>query len=270
MPEQTRVDWNQLMEEALTAPGQLGNVYNRLHEYSFGNNLLFLSQGVREPVASWKRWQSLGRHVLQGARAKQVIVPIIIKDRREEAEESDGANAPDKRVVGFKLVRGVFALSDTDGPELPPVQLPTWDLQHALATLAIKQVPFQGLNGNIQGYAVEREIAINPIAAHPEKTLFHELGHVVLGHTVASSLGEYATHRGLMEFQAESTAYLSLNEVGRMDEETASHSRGYIRHWLQDERPGERAIRLVFAATDQILRAGRVAIGAVSNAEGKP
>lgn len=253
MPEQTNINWAELMEEALTAPGHMGNVYNRFHEYSLTNRLLFLSQGVREPVASYKRWQSLGRHVLRGAQAKQVIVPIIIKDRDRPEDE-----APDERLVGFKLVRGVFSLSDTDGPDLPPVRLPQWDLACALARLAIRRVPFQQLNGNVQGYAVGRDIAINPVAAHPDKTTFHELGHVVLGHTVASSLGEYATHHGIMEFQAESTAYLSMHELGRLDDETAAHSRGYIQHWLHNERPSDRAIRLVFAATDQILRAGRV------------
>lgn len=262
MPEQTTLDWTQLMEEALTAPGHLGNVYNRFHNYSLTNMLLFFSQGIREPVASFKRWQSLGRHVLRGARAKQVIVPVIVTERGTEEQE--------ERLLGFKLVRAVFALSDTAGPELPPVKTPRWDLPQALATLAIRQVPFRELNGNVQGYAVEREIAINPLAVHPEKTLFHELGHVVLGHTVARSHGEYASHRGLMEVQAEATAYLSINELGRMDADMAAHSRGYIRHWVQDERPSERHIRLVFAATDQILRAGRVVVGATAPASDEP
>jgi len=61
-----------------------------------------------------------------------------------------------------------------------------------------------------------------------------------------------------MEFEAEGTAYLVMNELELMDEETASHSRGYIRHWLQDEQPPERSVRQVFRAAEAILKAGRV------------
>jgi Zn-dependent peptidase ImmA (M78 family) len=41
------------------------------------------------------------------------------------------------------------------------------------------------MNGNAQGYASPaKQIAINPVAALPHKTMFHELAHMVLGHTV--------------------------------------------------------------------------------------
>jgi hypothetical protein len=38
-------------------------------------------------------------------------------------------------------------------------------------------------DGNCQGYARQRTIAVSPLAELPEKTRFHELAHVVLGHT---------------------------------------------------------------------------------------
>ena len=110
----------------------------------------------------------------------------------------------------------------------------------------------------MQGYSVGVEYAINPIAVNPTKTRFHEIGHIVLGHTIASRHREYTTHRGLMELEAESTAHLAMNEVGILDERTADVSRGYIQHWLHDEEPPDRAIQHVFRATDAILRAGRL------------
>jgi hypothetical protein len=61
--EQSKLDWNKLLNEALTAPGNLGNTYSRFHDYSITNELLFLMQGLHEPVASYSRWQSLGRQV---------------------------------------------------------------------------------------------------------------------------------------------------------------------------------------------------------------
>jgi len=61
-----------------------------------------------------------------------------------------------------------------------------------------------------------------------------------------------------MEFQAEATAYLVMNELELMDEEAAAHSRGYIRHWLGEEQPPDQTIRQVFTAANRILRAGRI------------
>ena len=258
MPEQPKLDWNALMDEALTAPGNLGNVYNRFHEYSLTNMLLFVMQGVREPVASYSRWKSLGRQVIKGARAKEVIVPLLVNEKPPEDETEAEKRERVARLIGFKVVRGVFSLSDTDGPELPPQPTPGWDLQKALAKLGIREVPFNEMNGNVQGYSRGLEFAINPVATNRSKTVFHELGHIVLGHTLPHSLAEYQTHRGLKEFEAEGTAYLAMNELELMDEETAAHSRGYIRHWLHDEQPPAPSIRAAFRAAEAILRAGRI------------
>jgi antirestriction protein ArdC len=83
-------------------------------------------------------------------------------------------------------------------------------------------------------------------------TRFHEIGHIVLGHTIASRHEDYATHRGLMEFEAEAAAYLAMNELGVLDERTAEVSRGHMRHWLRDEKPSDKAVQHVFRATDAI------------------
>jgi N-terminal domain of anti-restriction factor ArdC len=257
MGEQTRIDWQRLIDTALTAPGSTGNVYNRFYEYSFGNRMLLLMQGVYEPVATYDRWHAIGRHVIRGARAREIIRPIFVEvdptlDDPEEQKEKVA------RLIGFKAVRAVFPMSETFGPEPPPIEYPKWDVATALAKLSIRRVPFVHPNGNVQGYAVNRDIAINPLAVQPERTLMHELGHVMLGHTLATSLSEYGQHRGVMEAQAELTAYLVLNELGMMTDELASHARGYSQHWLNGERLSDRAIQLIFAVTDQILKAGRV------------
>src|SRR5579859_5507564 len=85
--EHTRVDWPRLLDEALTTPGNLTGVYDRFHDYSLTNMLLFRMQGIHEPVASYSRWQSLGRHVLKGSHAKDVIVPVLIKGEPEPEED---------------------------------------------------------------------------------------------------------------------------------------------------------------------------------------
>lgn len=261
MPEQRKIDWNQLMAEALTMPGNMQGVYDRFYNYSFANMLLLRLQGVHEPIATYKRWQQLGRQVLSGATAKEIIVPLTRTVELTPDPERPNEPLQQRIVTGFKLVRAVFPLSGTMGEELPP-PLPRadWRKEQALTNLGVTEVSFESMDGNVQGYSRGRELAINPVAVHPEKTLLHELGHIVLGHTITRSLGEYATHRGIMEFQAEGTAYLCCNELELLDEATAAHSRGYIRHWLEDEQPPEQAIRQAFGAADRILKAGRMAM----------
>jgi hypothetical protein len=256
-----RIEWRRLLEEALTVEGSILGVYDRFHDYSLANVVLFRAQGIREPVASFSRWKALGRHVMRGAHAKEVIVPVLVNEPAPPDEEPRQEKRERvARLIGFKVVRAVFALSDTDGPEPPPVELPGWDMQTALTKLGIRQAPFDETNGNVQGWSRGAEIAISPVAVRPTKTLMHELGHVVLGHTLPHAYEDYATHRGIKEFQAEAVAYLAMNELGQLDEEMASTSRGYIQHWLANEQPPDKAIQQVFTATDRILRAGRVAI----------
>jgi hypothetical protein len=263
--EQTpiRIEWNKLLDEALTAPGHLGDVYSRFHDYSLTNMMLFLMQGIREPVASFKTWKSLGRHVVKGAKAKEVIVPVLVNEPAPEPSEDESFEEKRERIarlIGFKVVRAVFALSDTDGDYIPPPEPQGWNKTTALARLGAREVYFDQVNGNLQGWSRGTEFAINPMAVHPNKTLFHELGHIILGHTLAHHYEEYQAHRGIMEFQAEATAYLLMNELELMDDETASHIRGYIRHWLGEEHPPDQAIRQVFTTADRLLRAGRVAV----------
>jgi hypothetical protein len=224
-----------------------------------------MSQGVETPVATYARWQSLGRQVLKGSKAKEIVRPIIItlKDQLDDQGEP-------KKLMKFKPVKCLFTVSDTEGEELPPAEIPDWSLDRALDTLDIKRVPFQLLDGNTAGYSYDRNIAINPVAVHPLKTTFHELGHVVLGHTAPEAIAEYSTHRGVKEFQAESTAYLTMNELEQLTEDEACESRGYIQGWLRKERPPDVAIRQVFSATDKILKAGRPEASAVSPEPDQP
>lgn len=277
-----RLDWKRLLEEALTTPGNLGTTYARFWDYSITNLLLFRMQGIHEPVASASRWRAIGRRVLSNAQPKEVIVPVLVSEpapqdaelnnpaeqateQRAEASEPPPTTGEQQakrervaRLVGFRAVRAVYTLSDTEGADLPPVKTPGWDLPTALGKLAIREVPFDSSDGNLQGYSYGLDIAINPIAVNPTKTRFHEIGHIVLGHTIPQYHAAYATHRGIREFEAESTAYLVMNELGQLDEDTASRSRGYIQHWLQDEQPPEAAIKHVFRAADAILKAGRI------------
>ncbi len=245
---ENKLDWPALIEVALSAPGSVGNTYNRFYNYSFLNQILLLMQGVNEPVATYKRWTELGRQVQKGSKAKQIVRPVVIKRKAETEGEEDST------FMRFKAVPCLFGLSETEGEALPMVEPVGWDLNTALEVLDIKRVDFAHLDGNVAGYSTERKVAINPVATDPLGTMFHEIAHVVLGHT---STENQEQHRGLGEFQAEATAYLAMHELEELSEAQASESRGYIQGWLRDKRPPDAAIKAVFKATDTILRAGR-------------
>lgn len=242
-------DWTELINYALNTPGSLGNTYNRFYNYSYFNQMLLLMQGVQEPVATYKRWQELGRQVQKGSHARTIMRPIFYK------QEENGQEV--QKLRGFKYVKCLFPVSETAGDALPPYEPAQWSPDQAMTNLGIKEVPFRLLDGNTAGYSFDRMVAINPVAPYPLKTLVHELGHIILGHTEPGKHDEYTEHRGLKEFQAEATAYIVMNELEVMEHMNASESRAYIQNWLNGNKPGDADIRQVFGAVDKILKAGR-------------
>jgi hypothetical protein len=98
----------------------------------------------------------------------------------------------------------------------------------------------------------------------PHKTRFHELAHVVLGHTSEAVEGltdSETTPRSLKEVEAEAVALVCLEALNLPG---ADHSRGYIQHWNQlrgAEPIPERSAQRIFKAADQILKAGTAESG---------
>jgi antirestriction protein ArdC len=258
------IDWAATLTEALNAPGALGTTYARFYNYSFLNQIRLAMQGVHEPVGTYNRWQELGRHVRKGSKAKIVLAPVLVGGNLKDGNGnvvlgSDGKPRKRQILVGFRDSRTVFGFSDTDGDDLPPVDLPGWDTDTALAALNVDRVPFTMVNGNAQGYAFEdtdgRHLALNPTAAYPAKTLLHELAHLTLGHCKHGD----ETHRGVAEFEAESVAYLAAKELELVNWD-ASESRAYIQTWLGGTEVSDDNISRVFAAVNKILAAGHVAV----------
>ena len=119
------------------------------------------------------------------------------------------------------------------------------------------EVPFDATNGNVLGFARERSIAINPINPMPHKTRFHELAHVLLGHTSEGGLNDgELTPRNLRECEAEAVALLCLAALDLPGIEMLA---GYIQSWWGAGNPiPERSAQRVLKAADQILKAGTV------------
>lgn len=250
----------ELLDTLLTAEGSVGSTYNRFHDYSPRNLAFLMMQGCPpEPVATYGKWQELGRQVQKGEKAYSILRPIQVRlEAKDEADE-------DKMIRRFKVVRALFAYSQTAGEELPEPQPREWSKERALGALGINLVKFNLYDGNTGGYAVGRDVAINPVAPYPLRTLLHEISHVEHGHTTGVGLQTYRTHRGQMEFEAEASAYVCLSGMGELDEETANVSRGYVQGWLRDQQPAEASLRRVLNVSTRILTAGYKPNEEVSN-----
>lgn len=140
------------------------------------------------PINTFPKWQALGRYVKRRERALTLCMPITRKRRGEESD-NDASNG-EGRFTTFVHKARWFVLSQTEGNDLEPQVTPDWDAKRALAGLDIELIAFDSTDGNCQGFARKRQIAINPVAQLPHKTLFHELGHVVIGHTLETDFAD--------------------------------------------------------------------------------
>jgi hypothetical protein len=259
--------WSALLVEAVNKPGMIMEAYSAFHHYSIGNQILALVQcqmrGLEPgPINTFPGWQALGRSVKRGERALILCMPITRKARDEEAESNgDDANG-ERTFTSFMHKARWFVISQTVGEEFNPPRLPEWEAERALAALDIEQIAFTDTDGNCQGYARKRQIAINPVAQLPHKTLFHETAHVILGHTSEADFTDTErTPKNLREVEAEAVALLCCEALNL---EGAEFCRGYIQNWLcpaigydADAIP-EKSAQKIFRAADQILRAGRL------------
>jgi hypothetical protein len=245
--------WSELLTAAVNQPGMILKAYSAFHGYSLGNRILALMQcslrGIEPgPINTYVGWQTLNRQVRKGEKALTLCMPLA----RNVKDESGNSQ---QVITNFIYKPRWFVLSQTDGEDyqLPP--MPGWDKGRALASLSITEEPFTDLDGNTQGYAKGRSVAISPVAALPHKTLMHELAHIELGHTSESDFNDTEhTPRKLREVEAESVALLVLDSL---ELEGASFCRGYIQGWLKGDVIPERSAQKIFAAADRILKAGR-------------
>jgi antirestriction protein ArdC len=209
------------------------------HAYSLNNVLLILSQRPdAERVAGFRKWQALGRQVRKGEKSLR----IFGYSTKKVTEQDENGEDVEKRYPRFPIL-SVFDIAQTDpvdpdaaDPSTLAAPLTGTDDHGVIATLTAHleadgwsvehTEPGQGRNGFTEPEGRRVVIGSHLSPEHAAKTLIHELAHIVLGHT--DDLTEYAEHRGLMETEAESVAYVVAGLVGF---DTAAYSIGYVAGW---------------------------------------
>lgn len=251
MDNQTR--WTELLKAAVMEPGLILRAYSAFHGYSLSNQVAALIQcqqrGIEPgPINTYPGWQKLNRQVRKGEKAIWLCMPLTRK-RKDEGGEDQSV------ITTFVWKPHWFVLTQTEGEPVPMPEIPAWNKEKALAALDIREIPFTSTDGNVQGYAQKRQIAISPLAAVPHKTLFHEIAHVEMGHTLESEFTDSErTPRNLREVEAEAVAMLLCESLELSGVE---YCRGYLQSWLNGDVVPEKSAQKIFGAADRILRSGR-------------
>lgn len=238
----------------------MGEAYRAFHGYSIGNQFAALFEcmmrGIEpSPIASYNAWKAKGRQVRRGEKAIVLCMPITMKAKTGEIDPATGEEKA-STWTRFVWKPNWFVMSQTDGEPVEFPEIAGWDRAKALEGLGIAETEFHLLDGNTQGYAEGKAIAVNPVAAFPYKTTAHEMAHIILGHTEAGKMGDgERIPANMMEVEAEAVAMIVCDAL---DLPGADESRGYIQNWNVTGEPiSEKSARRIFSAADRILRAGR-------------
>lgn len=256
-------EWAAILADAISRPGVISQAYSTFWQYSIGNQLLAWFQCLERsltpgPINTFLGWQKLNRFVKKGERALHLCMPVTCRSQRK-VKSKDQPKDEMEMIEFTKFIYRPhwFVLSQTEGMDFAPLPIPNWEEERALENLNISRIEFDHLDGNTQGYARERTVAVSPIAFMPHRTLFHEVAHVVLQHT--TELGQMddseRTPVNVREVEAESVALICCESLGLAG---ADFSRGYIQSWLFGSQTiPERSAQRIFKAADLIIRAGR-------------
>lgn len=203
---------------------------SRFYDYSLGNTILIAMQmPTATHVASFRSWKrDFNRYVKKGERGIEILVPMLVKDRDEDADEER------RRLVGFR-VGHVFDVSQTDGEPLPSlVDEVAGDVERYAAILdavrAVSAYPVEfvaNLPEGTNGFFRRGEfVAIREGMSKGQtvKTALHELAHSRLHDGDPEGMPD----RAMREVQAESVAYAVSAALGL---DTSGYSFGYVASW---------------------------------------
>lgn len=274
------------------------HVAARFHDYSFNNILLIAAQRPEATtVAGFQAWKALGRQVNKGERGIQILAPVVRRAAAlggaDPAREHSGLNPDDpatvgttaaRRLAGFRVAH-VFDVSQTSGPALPERPTPVlltgqappgvWDTlaaQVGAHGFDLRRGPCLGGRANGLTDYTARTVTVRDDVddAQADKTLAHELAHVLLHDPTARTTGiapaagaaptpattSAGQCRGTVEVEAESVAYLITASHGL---DSADYTFPYVAGWASsvDAATPETVVRTtaqrVLGAAHQIL-----------------
>ncbi|MFI8944176.1 ArdC-like ssDNA-binding domain-containing protein [Streptomyces syringium] len=277
---------NTAIESLVSADGwtaMLRATVANLGRYSANNILLILSQCPHATqVRSFNQWKEHGRSVRKGEKSLRIFAPMTVKKKDKDGRPVLDEKGQEKKRTLFKTVP-VFDISQTDlieGETAPeesaepaytlggkvhgeaPAQL--WDSLTTHIKAHGYTVRLEAITSGEDGYTNPQTRVVGIQASDPEAhqviTLAHEGAHIVCGHV--EDMDEYRRHRGRMECEAESVAYIVAGVAGL---DAALTSVPYIAKWAG--RTPEEVRETLAAASATVVRAARAILATTAREE---
>jgi antirestriction protein ArdC len=252
MKNRNTPNYQELLLNAINPENEkrIAAAYSAFHNYSILNQFLAMTQMDEvSPIATFNQWKKKGRFVNKGSKAIALYMPITIDEK-----DDDGKKTGNQKMF-FALKNQWFSFDQTNGAEVEAVEeFAEWDQSAALVALDIEQIKYNKVNGNAQGFAIGRGFAINPVAANPIKTTFHELAHIVSGHTDPENSATADLDKATREVEAETIAFICCAVLGHS--EKLAESRGYIQNYLAETQLTDKSIKRIYSTANKIIKAG--------------
>lgn len=239
------------------------------HTYSLNNLLLILAQNQEATmVAGFRQWQAKGRQVRKGE--KSIKIFGYRESKPVQDSEQNEASEDDDRVIRYFPTLSVFDISQTDPiegakpiPEDPTRRLTGGDDHGVTIPLtahltscgwSIHRELLQSANGYTDPETHRVILAKHLAPEQAAKTLIHETAHIELHHI--DDIENYRAHRGQMEVEAESVAYIVAGLSGF---DTSAYSIGYITGWSGED------INLIRETAARVLRTAHTIAEAIEH-----
>jgi hypothetical protein len=222
----------------------------RMPHYSVSNQLLLCAQAPNASlVMSAAHWRQIGRYPARGSTALRIWAPSRATARgtratrlRDDAPESDEAREAEAKPQSRFILVPVFDVAQTDGEPLPEQPTP---MPPPPGEAPVGMWPELVDYADQAGYAVVRgecgqadgvtrfdqhtiTIAERGSPLAQALTLAHEIGHATL-HADPAQRQHGRAHRGRVEVEAESVAYLVAADYGLADAYPWHFD--YLAHW---------------------------------------
>jgi len=235
---------------------------SKFHDYSIGNLILIMLQKPDATrVAGYTTWKELGRYVRKGEKGIAILAPCMTPKKTkvvESEDEEDDESLVELRPIYFKVVH-VFDISQTEGQELPEVEVPalTGEADEELFEGTLSLARAQGLEVTfesrpyqdpaIKGMYSGKTIWVRPEESKAQqlKTLLHEMAHYY-------SEGVFRMPRRNAETIAESVAFTVGAHFGF---DSGVRSFPYVAIWAQDKKVLEQNLADIRKVSTKIIDA---------------
>ena len=235
---------------------------SKFHDYSIGNLILIMLQKPDATrVAGYTTWKELGRYVRKGEKGIAILAPCMPPKEAKVVEpenEEDDESLVEIRPIYFKVVH-VFDISQTEGQELPEVEVPalTGEADEELFEGTLSTARAQGLEVTfesrpyqdpaIKGMYSGKTIWVRPEESRAQqlKTLLHEMAHYY-------SEGVFRMPRRNAETIAESVAFTVGAHFGF---DSGVRSFPYVALWAQDKKVLEQNLADIRKVSTKIIDA---------------